>query len=353
MLGAAAGCAAAAAALAACVVAADGSPVGPDVWFGRFAADEAGRWLGVFLELGSGAVLYLVLAVIAVWRRRVRVAVLPPLLVVGQVAEVVLLSALPRSAPDLSWAGASSGRTASAVLGAGLIAWALGAGRRSVATGLVLGAAVGWSRVASGAHWASDALLGLLAGAALLCAALAAASSLPDRPLRLQWLSRWTTSSWAWCVPAVACLVPLLPLAWEPAGHVMIDLDVYVGSAGVVGAGGDVYAYRTAEGLPFTYPPFAALLAEPLGRMPLVLVRIGWTVATLAAVVAVAKLGMRPVVARIGLPLTVALMLVSTPVRSHIRFGQVGVFLVLLVCWDLLSRTRRPGQALGWPPLSS
>jgi hypothetical protein len=52
------------------------------------------------------------------------------------------------------------------------------------------------------------------------------------------------------------------------------------------------------------------------------------------------------VTARIGLPLTVAAMLVCSPVRSHFRFGQVGVFLVLLVSLDLLRRTRSRWQ--GW-----
>ncbi len=140
-----------------------------------------------------------------------------------------------------------------------------------------------------------------------------------------------------------------MPPLLEPAGHRLIDLAVYVGSGAVVGAGGDVYAYRTPAGLPLTYPPFAALLAEPLGRVPLVVVQGGWTLATVAAVVAVARVARAPVVARIGLPVTVTLLLVSTPVRSHLRFGQVGLFLVLLVVLDLLGRER----ARGWGVLAA
>ena len=90
--------------------------------------------------------------------------------------------------------------------------------------------------------------------------------------------------------------------------------------------------------MPFTYPPFAALIVEPLSRMPWGLAQALWTVATLAAVVALAPVALRPVVDRIGMPLTVTALLLSSPVRSHLRFGQVGVFLVLLVALDLVHR---------------
>ncbi|MFL6182721.1 MAG: glycosyltransferase 87 family protein, partial [Actinomycetes bacterium] len=127
----------------------------------------------------------------------------------------------------------------------------------------------------------------------------------------------------------------------------MGDLAVYVGSAKYVDAGWNLYNFRTEPGLPFTYPPFAALIAEPLARMPLAVVQVAWIVATLVAVVAVAHVAMRPVVDRIGLPVTVALLVSSTPVRSHFRFGQVGLFLVLLVAADLLSRRRIHGWGVG------
>jgi alpha-1,2-mannosyltransferase len=127
----------------------------------------------------------------------------------------------------------------------------------------------------------------------------------------------------------------------------MGDLSVYVGSAKYVDAGLNLYNFRTEPGLPFTYPPFAALIAEPLARMPLIVVQVVWVIATLAAVIAVAQVAMRPVVDRIGLPLTVTFLVSSAPVRSHFRFGQVGLFLVLLVAADLLSRRRLHGWGVG------
>ncbi|MFN2522350.1 MAG: glycosyltransferase 87 family protein [Mycobacteriales bacterium] len=337
----------AAAALSACILLVNGVPLGPDLWLQQLAGRPA-VWPGLVAELGSGAVLYPVLLAIALWRRTLRAALLPVLLALAQVVEVVVLSALPRSGPDLAWAGLSSGRTASAVVGAGLIAWAADPRARALLVGPLLGAAVGWSRVAAGAHWASDALLGLLVGGALLSVAVAVAGAVPDRSLQLPVVraGRWS-SAWLWLLPAGASLVPLLSFTSERSGHLLIDLQVYVGSAGAVDGGQDLYAYRTPQGLPFTYPPFAALLAEPLARMPLPVVRVLWTAASLLGVIGVARTAMRPVVARLGLPITVTLLLLSTPVRSHLRFGQVGLFLVLLVSWDLLTTTRRQGAGVG------
>ena len=158
-----------------------------------------------------------------------------------------------------------------------------------------------------------------------------------------QW---WRDSPWAWSVPAAAAAVCVVPALMAPRERWFGDLLVYAGSGGTVGIGQDVYAYRTMFGLPFTYPPFAAVLAEPLSRIPWPLLQALWCLATLAAVVGIARLVLKPVVERIGLPLTVAAVLVTSPLRSHIRFGQVGVFLVLLVAVDLLGR-RRPGVGLG------
>ena len=58
-------------------------------------------------------------------------------------------------------------------------------------------------------------------------------------------------------------------------------------------------------------------------------------------------MALRPVVDRIGLPLTVTAILLTSPMRSHLRFGQVGVFLVLLVALDLVQRKGPKGWGLG------
>lgn len=304
----------------------------------------------VLTQLGSGAVLYPVLVLLAFRNRTYYAAALPVVLAAGQVLEAVVLSALPRTPPGLvSWASLSSGRTATAVLGWGLVALVLAApARRAVIVGVSAGALVASTRVLLDLHWASDVVLALLFGVTLLLLFLSAEPRLSRQPLRMGKALSWSRGSpWAWTLTGVGALVAVLPALFEPASRRFGDLAVYVGSAEVVGAGGDLYGYRTEAGLPFTYPPFAALVAEPLARVPLPLVQIAWTGATLAAALGVALLAMRPVVERVGLPVTSALLLLSTPVRSHIRFGQVGLFLVLLVAADLLHRRGGKGWGVG------
>jgi membrane-associated phospholipid phosphatase len=342
--------------------------------------------------LGTGPVLYPVLAALClVHAARARggrwpVRELLPVLVLaaGQVLEVALFATLQRPMPveqssTLLTTSYSSGRTAAAVLGWGLITWQ--ACRLRSLTGdpaavirpvwmiaLSVGAAVGATRIYLGVHWLSDGLGGIAIGSAMLAAALAGLARLDSHPLpapelvsepppvpsapsaagRAARLGRWLRGSrWAWAVPAVAALVPVVPVLLAPPGERLKDLLVYHGAGGSAGAGENLYAFQTIFAMPFTYPPFAALVLEPTARMPLGVAQTLWTIATLAAVVVLAATVLRPVAVRIGLPLTVAALLVSSPVRSHIRFGQVGLFLVLLVTLDLLRRGRARGWGLG------
>jgi alpha-1,2-mannosyltransferase len=301
-------------------------------------------------QLGSGALLYPLLVSLAFWKRSVSVALLPIVLVVGQVAEVALLSVVPRTSPSATiLVGLSSGHVSTAVLGWGLVALALGAtSRRSVLAGVAVGSVVSLTRLILDLHWTSDALVGLLFGTLLLGLWCHVRGLVPQRQFSIRSPWPWfKTSPWAWMFATVASVATIAPTLFTGDDPVMGDLAVYVGSAKYVDAGLNLYNFRTEPGLPFTYPPFAALIAEPLARMPLLVVQIAWVIATLVAVVAVAHVAMRPVVDRIGLPLTVTLLVSSAPVRSHFRFGQVGLFLVLLVASDLLSRRRIHGWGVG------
>jgi hypothetical protein len=207
---------------------------------------------------------------------------------------------------------------------------------------------VGGTRVYLGVHWLSDAVTGVVIGAVLLACAVAAISYVDRREPRPIELPQWLrVSPWAWTIPAAAAALPVGLLLASPPAERLKDLLVYHGAGGTAGAGQNLYAFRTTFAMPFTYPPFAALVVEPLSRMPLGVAQTLWTVATLAAVVALAPVALRPVVDRIGLPLTVTALLLSTPVRSHLRFGQVGVFLVLLVALDLVHRKPWKGWGLG------
>lgn len=190
--------------LAASLVAHDG-PLALDRWIRSLVlghVPQAAESLSAVLtQLGSGAVLYPVLVLLACWRRTYYTAALPAVLAAGQVLEVVALSALPRTPPGLfSWASLSSGRTATAVLGWGLVALALAASaRRAVIAGVAAGAFVAATRVLLDLHWASDVVLALLFGVALLLSFLAVEPRLSRQLLPLHGILAWFRGSrWAW-----------------------------------------------------------------------------------------------------------------------------------------------------------
>jgi membrane-associated phospholipid phosphatase len=353
-----------AAGLTAVVAARNGAPLDTDVVVRDLVmAQDRGDGVPVALwltQLGAGPVLYpvlLLLCAIAAVRRSPR-EFLPVLaLVAGQVLELVLFASVRRPGPEYTLETTfSSGRSAAAVLGWGLVVWQLLRLRKTLrdrrgaiwTTALAMGAVVGTTRVYLGMHWLSDAVAGIVTGAVLLATALAILSYVDGRPTRAWRMPAWFKASpWAWTIPALAAALPVGLLLASPADQRLKDFLVYHGAGGEAGAGMNLYAFRTAFDMPFTYPPFAALVMEPLSRMPLGLAQTLWTVATLAAVVALAPVALRPVVDRIGLPLTVTALLLASPVRSHLRFGQVGVFLVLLVALDLLHRKGPRGWGLG------
>jgi alpha-1,2-mannosyltransferase len=68
---------------------------------------------------------------------------------------------------------------------------------------------------------------------------------------------------------------------WHP---VMVDLDVYRQAGAAVLAGDDIYLLT---GLPFLYPPFAALLAVPLALPAGTGGQVGWTAMGVVAILAV------------------------------------------------------------------
>ncbi|KAA0022617.1 mannosyltransferase [Antrihabitans cavernicola] len=126
-------------------------------------------------------------------------------------------------------------------------------------------------------------------------------------------------------------------------GMNLVDLHVYVdGSASLLR--GDLYSYTYSKEtpdfpLPFTYPPFAALVFLPLHYLPFTLVGIVWQLLTVAALYAVVKISLElllgPVVKQdptrwrsIAMVWT-AFGTWTEPVRTTLDYGQVNVFLVL------------------------
>ncbi|SDM53821.1 alpha-1,2-mannosyltransferase [Allokutzneria albata] len=152
----------------------------------------------------------------------------------------------------------------------------------------------------------------------------------------------------------VAGVLAVLALAlWQASGAALVDLDVYR-------AGGEAWLtgrHLYDEGfpprplvyqLPFTYPPFAAVLFSLL--TPLSLKAMGYVLTTasalalaVACVIVARRCGLATAGAR-GLGVAVAaLSVLSEPVLATIGLGQVNTLLMALVVADcLLPRTPWP-----------
>jgi alpha-1,2-mannosyltransferase len=97
-------------------------------------------------------------------------------------------------------------------------------------------------------------------------------------------------------------------------------------------------------GLPFTYPPFAAVVMVPMALLPATLAAALWTGASVGALAAVVVV-VRSMLDRPAPGWLVALVtggaLALEPVWQNLVFGQVNLLLMLAVLADLLRPERR------------
>ena len=135
-------------------------------------------------------------------------------------------------------------------------------------------------------------------------------------------------------------------------GHGLTDLFVYRYAGDAVLHGRPVYESDDAvTGLPFTYPPFAAVLMAPLAPLP------SWVAAALLTGASTGALALVIVVARraLGRPTSATLVVLLTagsfalePVWQNAVFGQINALLMLAVLADLhRPETRRSGILVG------
>ncbi|MEH0985704.1 glycosyltransferase 87 family protein [Micromonospora sp. CPCC 205556] len=127
-------------------------------------------------------------------------------------------------------------------------------------------------------------------------------------------------------------------LVWRREDR-LSDLHIYVGALTDLRAGRPLYEYVADNGGPFTYPPFAALVLWPVTAASESVVQVIWLVMTCAAVAAIAvPVGRVLVSERSRRPLVTAAvataLMLSAPVQSNLRFGQVSIFIVLLALLD-------------------
>ncbi|WP_420110021.1 mannosyltransferase [Mycolicibacter arupensis] len=140
-------------------------------------------------------------------------------------------------------------------------------------------------------------------------------------------------------------------LAWTyltPRGANFVDLHVYIDGAAALAQPGALYDYVYADQtpdfpLPFTYPPFAAVVFYPLHFLPFGLVAFLWQIGTMAALYGVVRLSQRllggaAADARAQAMLWTAVGIWTEPLRSTFDYGQINVILALAVLAAVCSR---------------
>lgn len=181
----------------------------------------------------------------------------------------------------------------------------------------------------------------------------------PGRP-RAAWAAsvRWASSRG---VPALAAVYLLSALGCSllaaASGEDFVDLRVYRLGGRIALHGGNLYRAQY-HGLPFAYPPFAAVVMAPLSLLPW-LVAVGlMTAASVVALPVMLYLALRlpPAPSWLGrrdagrLALAVAAAAIwLEPVRSELGFGQIDLLLAVAILGDLVapSSARFKGALIG------
>jgi alpha-1,2-mannosyltransferase len=173
---------------------------------------------------------------------------------------------------------------------------------------------------------------------------------------------RWLDAHpWGWHVVGAVVLVAA---AWHvisaflvtyPDEIWQVDLQVYREGAYSIVNGRQVYEWLTdaPQYLPFTYPPFAAVVGTPLLLAPFRVIGWVWTGVQLALLWFCVGLAFRAFLERAGarrgllLGVVAGLLVQLQPMQDSIRYGQVNAVLVALCLADLVRRRD------GWWPRGS
>lgn len=145
-----------------------------------------------------------------------------------------------------------------------------------------------------------------------------------------------------WCL-AVSLALHVLALIISPP--VPLDLRVYREASPLVLSGGlydyQLHTHPPIPLLPFTYPPFAALVFLPLSQVPWTALVLLWQAASVAALAVISDCAGRLMSTgphRPGKPrvmLWTAAGLWLEPVRHTLDQGQINLLLAALVLWAL------------------
>lgn len=170
------------------------------------------------------------------------------------------------------------------------------------------------------------------------------------------WARRAVADERAWAALALVLAVRLVVAVPGRFG----DLAVYRWGGTAVWTDGALYAAHYAgpgadRALPFTYPPFAAMLFWPLSFGPLEPVARAWIVLSLALLARTCLLLVRATgsaarVERRDALVALCAAMLAEPLSSTLGYGQVNVVLLWLVVEDVLgagARSRAAGVLTG------
>lgn len=162
----------------------------------------------------------------------------------------------------------------------------------------------------------------------------------------------WPSARWL-VLAVVGCAIFVALGAWANGlFDGMIDLRVYRMGGSVLLDRASLYdAKLEGSGLPFTYPPFAAIAMVPLAAVPWTVALVVWTTVSVLCIAAIWRTSL-PASAWALLPeqwrnrwvlvlaaLTAASLLLE-PVWQTIQFGQINLLLTAMILFDLVRPER-------------
>src|ERR1700729_468762 len=162
---------------------------------------------------------------------------------------------------------------------------------------------------------------------------------------------RWVANRWAAPVIYGVLGLELAVVTGFAAAYNALDFRIYMWGGHAVTHDTRLYL-DLAYGHWFTYSPFAAVVFVPIAALPLVAARIGWDLASVAALgyslVLILKLaGYRP--SRLAIAGVTAAAIALDPVYQTLFLGQINLILLALTLTDVwgVARGRSAGVGAG------
>ncbi|MFT4127486.1 MAG: glycosyltransferase 87 family protein [Gordonia sp. (in: high G+C Gram-positive bacteria)] len=140
-----------------------------------------------------------------------------------------------------------------------------------------------------------------------------------------------------------------------------LDLEVYRGGAQAFWSGGALYELKYAGPMDYTYAPISVVVLTPFTWVSLPVAQIVWTAGILVALYLIVMRSFGALGRPASWPLRalavalVAVAMLLEPVRTTIWFGQINIFLLLVILADLLrdagasaATGERQARLTGW-----